>query len=202
MKGCEIMNRLKKLRQDKKLSQKEIALELQVPLRTYQRWENGESQIKPDKTEKLAQFFQVPIGYLLGFGDDYYKELAFEIDEYAYERFIFFLTLQDIYLSDRQIENIYDTIQTFQDNNSELYLAKQKVGQEEDYKIDFSQTFGDESFIRYLEKSLLKTVETLFKDEDKRQNLLKSVFELAGKDVPTEKGYNNIQKTLNNLENN
>ncbi|HFI0041620.1 TPA: helix-turn-helix transcriptional regulator, partial [Streptococcus suis] len=36
------MNRLKELRQEKKLSQKEIALELQVPLRTYQRWENGE----------------------------------------------------------------------------------------------------------------------------------------------------------------
>ena len=62
------MNRLKELRQEKKLSQKEIALELQVPLRTYQRWENGESQIKPDKAQALADHFGVSVGFLLGFG--------------------------------------------------------------------------------------------------------------------------------------
>lgn len=61
------MNRLKELRQEKKLSQKEIALELQVPPRTYQRWENGESQIKPDKAQALADYFGVSVGYLLGF---------------------------------------------------------------------------------------------------------------------------------------
>lgn len=61
------MNRLKELRQEKKLSQKEIALELQVPLRTYQRWENGESQIKPDKAQALADYFGVSVGYLLGY---------------------------------------------------------------------------------------------------------------------------------------
>lgn len=61
------MNRLKELRQEKKLSQKEIALELQVPLRTYQRWENGESQIKQDKAQKLADYFGVSVGYLLGY---------------------------------------------------------------------------------------------------------------------------------------
>lgn len=63
------MNRLKELRQEKKLSQKEIALELQVPLRTYQRWENGESQIKPDKAQALADHFGVSVGYLLGYED-------------------------------------------------------------------------------------------------------------------------------------
>lgn len=193
------MNRLKELRQEKKLSQKEMALELHTPLRTYQRWENGESQIKPDKAQTLANFFDVPVGFLLGFGDDYYKELSFEVDEYAYERFVFYLIFQGIHLSDKQIENIYDTIQIFQDNNSELYIAKKKLGQEEDYKMDFSRTFGDENFDRHLEISLLKTVETLFKDKNKRQKLLKNVFELAEKDVPTEKSYKNIQETLKEL---
>ena len=64
------MNRLKELRQEKKLSQKEIALELQIPLRTYQRWENGESQIKPDKAQQLANFFGVSISVLLGYRDE------------------------------------------------------------------------------------------------------------------------------------
>ena len=193
------MNRLKELRQEKKLSQKEMALELHTPLRTYQRWENGESQIKPDKAQTLANFFDVPVGFLLGLGDDYYKELAFEVDEYAYERFVFYLIFQGIHLSDKQIENIYDTIQIFQDNNSELYIAQKKLGQEEDYKMDFSRTFGDENFDRYLEISLLETVETLFKEKNKRQKLLKNVFELAEKDVPTEKSYKNIQETLKEL---
>ncbi|WP_444811331.1 helix-turn-helix domain-containing protein [Streptococcus canis] len=61
------MNRLKELRQEKKLSQKELAEKLSFPLRTYQRLENGESQIKPDKAQLLADFFGVSVGYLLGY---------------------------------------------------------------------------------------------------------------------------------------
>lgn len=61
------MNRLKELRQEKKLSQKELAKKIGVHYRTLQNWENGESQIKPDKAEKLADFFGVSVGYLLGY---------------------------------------------------------------------------------------------------------------------------------------
>ena len=116
------MNRLKELRKDKKISQTTLAKLLNVNEKTISRWENGESNIKPEKAQQLADFFDVPVGFLLGFGDDYYKELAFEVDEYAYERFAFYLIFQGIHLSDKQIENIYDTIQIFQDNNSELYI--------------------------------------------------------------------------------
>ena len=58
------MNRLKELRKEKKLSQKEMAEELEVPYRSYQRWENGEVQIKPDKAQALADYFGVSVGYL------------------------------------------------------------------------------------------------------------------------------------------
>ncbi|WP_105142886.1 helix-turn-helix domain-containing protein [Streptococcus suis] len=80
------MNRLKELRQEKKLSQKEIALELQVPLRTYQRWENGESQIKPDKAQALAKHFGVSVGYLLGYSvtSDNPKEVADSVGKKLY----------------------------------------------------------------------------------------------------------------------
>lgn len=61
------MNRLKELRKEKKLTQKEMAEELEVPYRSYQRWENGEVQIKPDKAEKLAKYFSVTVPYLLGY---------------------------------------------------------------------------------------------------------------------------------------
>ncbi|QQQ35227.1 helix-turn-helix domain-containing protein [Streptococcus mitis] len=63
------MNRLKKLRKEKKLSQKEIAKEMSISEKTLSRWENGESQIKPEKSQQLADFFGVSVGYLLGYSD-------------------------------------------------------------------------------------------------------------------------------------
>ena len=67
------MNRLKELRKAKKLTQKELAEETDIPYRTLQRWENGESQIKPEKAEKLANFFGVSIAHLLGYEDNDFK---------------------------------------------------------------------------------------------------------------------------------
>lgn len=61
------MNRLKELRQEKRLSQKELAKKIGVHYRTLQNWENGESQIKPDKAQALADHFGVSVGYLLGY---------------------------------------------------------------------------------------------------------------------------------------
>lgn len=61
------MNRLKELRKDKKLTQDKFSQELNINLRTIQRWENGENQIKPDKAQQLADYFGVSVGYLLGY---------------------------------------------------------------------------------------------------------------------------------------
>nr|WP_302814787.1 helix-turn-helix transcriptional regulator [Streptococcus lutetiensis] len=61
------MNRLKELRKEKKLTQQELADHMQVTRRGYQKWENGESQIKPDKAKELADFFGVSVSYLLGY---------------------------------------------------------------------------------------------------------------------------------------
>lgn len=67
------MNRLKELRKEKKLTQQELADTFQVSKRTVQYWENGESQIKPDKAQALADHFGVPVGYLLGYEDKEYR---------------------------------------------------------------------------------------------------------------------------------
>lgn len=61
------MNRLKELRKEKGLSQVTFSKEIGIPLRTLQSWENGESQIKPDKAQALADHFGVSVGYLLGY---------------------------------------------------------------------------------------------------------------------------------------
>lgn len=61
------MNRLKILRKEKKLTQDELAREIGVSKITILRWENGERQIKPDKIQQLANYFEVSEAYLLGY---------------------------------------------------------------------------------------------------------------------------------------
>ena len=73
------MNRLKELRQAKKLTQQELADYMQITRRGYQKWENGESQIKLDKAEKLADFFGVSIAHLLAYDDnDFEKQIRID----------------------------------------------------------------------------------------------------------------------------
>ena len=64
------MNRLKELRKDKKLTQVEFSEKIKIPYRTIQRWENGKSQIKPEKAQLIADYFNVNVAYLLGYSDD------------------------------------------------------------------------------------------------------------------------------------
>lgn len=61
------MNRLKELRKKQKNTQQDIADILKMSRRGYQKIENGESQIKPEKAQILADYFGVGLGYLLGY---------------------------------------------------------------------------------------------------------------------------------------
>lgn len=79
------MNRLKELRKEKKLSQKEIAKEMSISEKTLSRWENGESQIKPEKAQQLAKYFGVSVGYLLGYSE--YRELEKALDKTIFSNY-------------------------------------------------------------------------------------------------------------------
>lgn len=70
------MSRLKELRQEKKMTQQELAKEIGVSKLTILNWEKGEHQIKSDKAKQLADFFGVSIGYLLG-----YSDVRFELEQ-------------------------------------------------------------------------------------------------------------------------
>lgn len=69
------MNRIKELRKEKKLTQQEVADAMGVSRRGFQKWENGDSQLKPDKIKQLAKYFEVSEAYLLGY--DISTELEF-----------------------------------------------------------------------------------------------------------------------------
>lgn len=61
------MNRIKKLRKQRKLSQRALSEQIGVNIRTVQRWERGEGAMKPPTAEGVANFFGVSVGYLLGY---------------------------------------------------------------------------------------------------------------------------------------
>lgn len=75
----EKMNRLKELRKDRGLTQAQLAEKIGVSKITVLRWENNERQIKEDRAKELADFFGVPIGYLLGFSDNIATDLALSL---------------------------------------------------------------------------------------------------------------------------
>ena len=61
------MNRLKGLRKEKGLTQKELANKIGITKLTISNWENEKRSIGSKKAKLLADFFGVSVGYLLGY---------------------------------------------------------------------------------------------------------------------------------------
>ena len=62
------MNRIKEIRQEKNLSQTDIAKALGVTRQAISLYEKGDREPKLETWQKLADFFDVPTSYLQGFG--------------------------------------------------------------------------------------------------------------------------------------
>ena len=63
------MNRLKELRKEKKLTQKELAEKIGISKRTLAYWEDGVSSIKENKLKILCEIFGVDMPYMLGYNN-------------------------------------------------------------------------------------------------------------------------------------
>lgn len=74
-----IKNKLKELRKKAGLSQLDIANKLNISVKTVSRWENLETDIKPNKVEELAKLLGVSVPILLGYGyQEPIKHLSWE----------------------------------------------------------------------------------------------------------------------------
>lgn len=62
--------RLKELREDKDLSQREIAELLNCTQTAYGKWENGKRDIKIEDLITLAQYYHVSLDYIAGLTND------------------------------------------------------------------------------------------------------------------------------------
>ena len=61
--------RLKELREDSDVKQKEIAEYLHIKQNTYSQYENGQRQLPIDILIKLSQFYNVSTDYILGLAE-------------------------------------------------------------------------------------------------------------------------------------
>ncbi|AZF90842.1 hypothetical protein CHPC925_0041 [Streptococcus phage CHPC925] len=80
------MNRLKELRELRKMTRVELAEKIGVSKLTVLKWEHGTSKISRREAKKLADFFGVSVGYLLGLDtteNDSITDLIAKINEWA-----------------------------------------------------------------------------------------------------------------------
>lgn len=62
--------RIKDLREDADITQKQIAEHLNIKQNTYSQYETGQRQIPLDSLVKLARYFNTSVDYLLEFTDE------------------------------------------------------------------------------------------------------------------------------------
>lgn len=193
------MNRLKELRKEKKLSQKEIAKEMSISEKTLSRWENGESQIKPEKAQQLADFFGVSVGYLLGYIDDseiYDDEVVVEPEKgmilaYSLERsnkklqekmfkdFITFFRDNTIFVSDEEILSLYSMVQAANLNNSTARgthfnnLLFSNTDEAKQIIKSYSFVFGNEFARNDLDEQIHGYISEETRTKEKTEKLLK-----------------------------
>ena len=60
------MNRLRDLREDRDLSQSEVAKVIQTTQQQYSKIETGKADISAEKLKRLAEFYNVSADYILG----------------------------------------------------------------------------------------------------------------------------------------
>lgn len=80
------MNRIKQLRKKKRLTLMNLSKELGLPGSTLSQYENGKRQISIGKSKKIAEYFGVSVGYLLGLDTptkDGIAELIDKVNEWA-----------------------------------------------------------------------------------------------------------------------
>lgn len=69
------LNRLKKLRVENNLTQKQISMKINTKLHTYINWERNIVIIPLQKLDELALYYEVSLSYILGISKDYKKEV-------------------------------------------------------------------------------------------------------------------------------
>ncbi|MDU3189283.1 MAG: helix-turn-helix transcriptional regulator [Streptococcus mitis] len=149
------MNRLKKLRQEKGLSQKALTEMLNdksdftVTLRTVQNWEANKTPIKSAPAQILADYFGVTVPYLLGYHEE---TIAFKFpsDEEGFYKET--QKLIDMAENIEQDSEIYSQVQQVKDMAILVRSSREKIKARYSQKVydALSDKETDVEFYRYL----------------------------------------------------
>lgn len=175
--------------------------------KTISRWENGESTIKSDKAQALADYFGVSVGYLLGYTENsviYDDEQIFENDgiilttskkrfEENYRNnflkdFSRFLLDKNLFLSNNEIIDIIQLLFSLSANHGENLKAKtfQEIFINKNHKYhkqlkkEYSFIFGDEFARDDTEQALHDYILDETKTKEKSKKLLETLKNAYG----------------------
>jgi phage transcriptional regulator len=149
------MNRLKKLRQEKGLSQKALTEMLNdksdftVTLRTVQNWEANKTPIKSAPAQILADYFGVTVPYLLGYHEE---TLAFEFPNDEKEFYKETQRLIDIADNIEQDSEIFPQVQQIKNMAILVRSSREKIKNRYGQKVyeELNNKETDFEFYKYL----------------------------------------------------
>ena len=176
------MNQLQELRKKNGDTQKTLAELLGVSEMTISRWEKEkELKIKYEYLQKLAEYFKVSIGHLLGITNDFEQESndTGDIDPKSFSKGFDKLLLLTGYTSQEQlISSIKESFNT--EKFTENFLSENSFIDEEDFKIKYQEAIEKQTQNVLGELSVLSIAISYLNDE--ASELLSIFFFLSDDD--------------------
>lgn len=158
------MNRIKELRRNSKLSQIELAKIAKVSNQAISAYESGTREPKKETWQALADFFNVSVDYLKGYG--YSKEHIYKCLDDAYK---------EPYTKDYEVEPPFTNPVLSAKEEIEKYCEQNKIRIPKDTDLDFWKTnfnfiFNDKSVNRLL------TTKDRYSDSDIKELIINAIF--------------------------
>lgn len=158
------MNRLRELREAKKFTLDDIEKKTGINRGTYNNYESGKTSPKEPTWQALADFFNVSVGYLKGYG--YSKEYIYQQLDDAYK---------EPYVKGYEIEPPCTNPVLSAKEEIEKYCEQNKISIPQDTDLDFWKTnfnfiFDDKSVNRLL------TTKDKYSDDDIKEIIINAIY--------------------------
>ena len=158
------MNRIKELRKSNGLTLVELSQKVGIPNNTISQYENEKREPKEPTWQALANFFNVSVDYLKGYG--YSKEYIYQQLDDAYK---------EPYTKDYEVEPPFTNPVLSAKEEIEKYCEQNKISIPKDTDLDFWKTnfnfiFNDKSVNRLL------TTKDKYSDSDIKELIINAIF--------------------------
>lgn len=158
------MNRIKQLRKGKNMTLVELGEKVNLPKGTLSRYENGGREPKEITWQALADFFNVSVDYLKGYG--YSKDYIYKQLDDAYK---------EPYVKGYEVEPPFTSPFLSAKEEIEKYCEQNKISIPKDTDLDFWKTnfnfiFNDKSVNRLL------TTKDKYSDNDIKELIINAIY--------------------------